>query len=135
MTQECNSFLQITTIFYKLQLFSANHNYFLQTAIFFTNHNYFYVLQLFFREITTIFYNLATFFYNRATFFYKPQFFSTNHDYFIQFCNFFYDFSTFSNKYCNLILQRHRNFVITTRITENCNLKPQLSQLQNDTVV
>ena len=88
--------LQITIIFYKLQLFSTNHYFFLQYGDFFlqittfssSNHN-------FFLQSTTFFSNTATFFIKPqlfsqccnlflqiTTFFIKPQLFSTRHNFF-----------------------------------------------------
>ena len=71
-----NYFLQTTTFFYKSQLFSTNHNFFLQIAtIFYILASFFYKSQLFstnynfFLQIAIIFYILETLFYNPATFF------------------------------------------------------------------
>ena len=113
-----NFFLQITTIFYKSQLLSTNHIFLLEIATNFYNLATFSTISQFFSlQIATFFYNLATFkknlatfFYNLATFFHKLQLSST-------ILKLFY-------KYCDLILQRYRNSVITTRVSKKLNPRP-----------
>ena len=63
-----NFFLQITTFFYKLQLFSTNHNFFPEVQLFFpilrlfsTNYNFFLQYCNFSLQTTTFFYSIATF--------------------------------------------------------------------------
>ena len=86
-----NYFLQTTTFFYKSQLFSTNHNFFLQIA------TIFYKPQLFSAN-SNYFLHSCNFFLQIATIFYKPQLFSTNRNYFLHSCNFFL-------QYCNFFLQ------------------------------
>ena len=66
----------------EVQLFSTNHNYFLETTTFFYKSQLFSTHHNFFLQIATIFYNIATFFCN-------SQLFSTNHNFFLQNRNFF----------------------------------------------
>ena len=73
-----NFFLQSTTFFYKSQLFSTNHSFFLQTTTFF------YKSQLF-----------STFFQLLSIIL---QLFSTNRNFFLQFTTFFYKSQLFSAK-------------------------------------
>ena len=44
--------------------------------------------------------------------------FATNQNDFLEIATIFYNLATFFDEYCNLILQRYRNSVITTRITD-----------------
>ena len=109
VTQKYYFFIRIKIIFCNSQLFSTNHSFFQEIATNFYNIALFStVSQLFSLQITTFFYNVGTFFYNLATFFHKPQLSST----------------TFFYKYCNLIFQRYRNSIITTRLTKKLNPTP-----------
>ena len=135
LTQKWNFFLQITTFFWKSQLFNYR-NYFLQTASFSHKSQLFSINRNYFLQIATIFY--------------KAQLFSRNPNYFLQLCNFFlqlcnfflrvttifynlktffYNISTVFYKYCNLILQRYCNSVIRTKIKWN----PRLGTLNKKT--
>ena len=137
LTQKWNFFLQITTFFWKSQLFNYR-NYFLQTASFSYKSQLFFINRNYFLQIATIFY--------------KAQLFSRNPNYFLQLCNFFlqlcnfflrvttifynlktffYNISTAFYKYCNLILQGYCNSVIRTKITEKWN--PRLKTLNKKT--
>ena len=101
--------LQITIIFYKLQLFSTNHYFFLQYGDFFlqittfssSNHNFFLQSTTFFSNIATffikpqLFSRKHNFFLNVATCFYKSQLFSSNHNFFLQGTTFFSNIATF----------------------------------------
>ena len=97
VAQKCNVFLQITTFFYKSQLFSTNHNFFLQSTTFFfpifrlfsAKYNFFFpILRLFSTKYNFVFSNIATFFYKPQLFSPILRLFSTNHNFFLQYCNF-----------------------------------------------
>ena len=89
VAQKCNTFLQITTFFYKSQLFSTNHNFFLQSTTFFPNiATFFYKPQLF-SPILRLFSKNHNFFPQTTTFFYKVQLFSQYCDFFLQTTTFF----------------------------------------------
>ena len=130
VAQKCISFLQIATLFcklqlfYKLQLFPSNCNYFLQIK------SIFYKPQLetpiIFYKLATFFYNFANFFCNLATFLEKPQLFhkilifcSTNHNVFLQSCNnFLQTAACFTNhnhflQSCNFFLQHFSTNIAT----------------------
>ena len=73
MSQKCNLFLQITTFFYKVQLFSTNCNYFLQTTTFFYESQLFSTFLQLFSIILQLFSTNRNFFLQFTTFFYKSQ--------------------------------------------------------------
>ena len=75
VAQKCNVTLQITNFFYKSQLFSTNHNFFLQS--------------------TTLFSNIVTFFYKVQLFSPILRLFSTDHNFFLRYCDFFLQTTTF----------------------------------------
>ena len=92
-----NYFLQITTSFYKPQLFSTNHNFFLQYGNFFLQiTTFFYKSQLFstflqlFVQYWNFFLQSCNFFLQCTTFFYKWLLFSINHYFFYTILNLFY---------------------------------------------
>ena len=80
LTQKWNFFLQITTFFWKSQLFNYR-NYFLQTASFSHKSQLFSINRNYFLQLATIFY--------------KAQLFSRNPNYFLQLCNIFLQLCNF----------------------------------------
>ena len=93
------------TFFYKLQLFSTNHNFFLQIAtifhkpqLFSTNCNYFLHSCNFFLQYCNFFLQTATFFYKSQLFSTILQLFSLIHNFFLQITTFFCKIATFSTE-------------------------------------
>ena len=82
----------------EVQLFSTNHNYFLQTTTFFYKSQLFSTNHNFFLQIVTIFYILATFFYKSQLFSTILQLFSIIHNFFLQITTFFCKIATFFHR-------------------------------------
>ena len=103
VAQKCNFFLQITTTFYKLPLFSTNHNFFLQYGDFFLQITTFFIKpQLFYKA--QLFFRILKLFYN-AHFFPILQLFSTKHDFFHHTTTFSYISQLFSPQCWDFFLQ------------------------------